>query len=237
MPANLAESLQTYSEFSSFDRYSTNVANRSTDTVEDNSSDKLKALYTQLFKENRDLDFHHNSSLDSAYLNGELTTREMVTELLCSDMYVNFILATNSNFRFVSLCCERVLGRKASSEECMKWSSLLATDGLNAFATALTASDEYTNAFGEHGVPGLRSMSLFSSNQNMPALPKELSIKRYTGDGNEAQYFGGSGGSLLPWQGKLPPALARKAGAVLIVAGALEIARILLTVAFLAFSS
>ena len=80
-------------------------------------------------------------------------------------------------------------------------------------------------------------MNLFSSNQNLPALPKELSIKRYTGDGNEAQYFGGSGGSILPWEGKLPPALARKVGAVLIVAGVLEITRILLTVALLAFSS
>ena len=237
MPANLAESLQTYSEFSSFDRYSMNVANGSADTVEDNSSDKLKALYTQLFKENRDLDFHHNSSLDSAYLNGELTTREMVAELLCSDMYVNFILATNSNFRFVALCCERVLGRKASSEECMKWSSLLATDGLNAFATALTASEEYTNAFGEHGVPGLRSMSLFSSNQNMPALPKELSIKRYTGDGNEAQYFGGSGGSLLPWEGSLPPAAVRKVGGLLAKAGAIALAGLVLFAAFAAFSS
>ena len=237
MPANLVESLQTYSEFSNFDRYSPNVASLATDTVENNNPDKLKALYTQLFKENRDLDFHHNSSLDSSYLNGELTTQEMVSELLCSDMYVNFILATNSNFRFVALCCERVLGRKASQEECMKWSSLLATDGLRAFATALTESEEYVNAFGKHGVPGLRSMNLFSSNQNLPALPKELSIKRYTGDGNEAQYFGGSGGSILPWEGKLPPVLARKVGAVLIVAGVLEVTRILLTVAFLAFSS
>lgn len=237
MPANLVESLQTYSEFSSFDRYSPEGARLSVDTIDDNSTDKLKSLYTQLFKENRDLDFHHNSSLDSAYLNGELTTRDMVAELICSDMYVNFILATNSNFRFVALCCERVLGRKASANECMKWSSLLATDGLKAFASTLTDSDEYTNAFGDHCVPGLRSMNLFSSNQNMPALPKELSIKRYMGDGNEAQYFGGSGGSLLPWEGSLPPALARKIGAVLIVAGALEIARIFLTVAFLAFTS
>lgn len=236
MPTNLVESLQTYSEFSSFDRYATPVNSNAID-VAGNTSDKLKALYKQLFKENRDLDFHHNDSLDSAYLNGEITTQEMVSELLCSDMYVNFILATNSNFRFVALCCERVLGRKASQKECMKWSSLLATEGLKAFAQALTHSEEYTHAFGVHGVPRLRSMALFSSNQNMPALPKELSIKRYTGDGNDAQYFGGSGGSILPWEGKLPPVLARKAGAVLIVAGALELARILLTVAFLAFSS
>lgn len=237
MPANLAETLQTYSKFSGFDRYSQTKVNSLLDTVEDNSTDKLKSLYTQLFKENRDLDFHHNPSLDSAYLNGEITTREMVAKLLCSDMYVNFILATNSNFRFVALCCERVLGRKASSEECMKWSSLLASQGLKAFVSALTESDEYTSAFGDHGVPHLRSMTLFSSNQNMPALPKELSIKRYTGDGNESQYFGGSGGSLLPWNGSMPPALARKVGAVLIVAGVLEVTRILLTVAFLAFTS
>ena len=76
MPANLAESLQVYPEFSSLDRIPKSQINSETTTIKD----KLKALYTQLFKENRDLFFHHNVSLDSAYLNGESTTREMVAK-------------------------------------------------------------------------------------------------------------------------------------------------------------
>ena len=51
----------------------------------------LKAVYRQLFKENRDLDFHHDSRLESLFFNGYLTTREMVGELLNSDMFKNYI--------------------------------------------------------------------------------------------------------------------------------------------------
>ncbi len=97
----------------------------------------LKAVYRQVFKENRDLDFHHNSRLESLYLNGELTTRELVGKLLNSDMFKNYILATNSNFRFFELCFERVLGRKATQSEIFKGSSLLASKGLKAFTQQL----------------------------------------------------------------------------------------------------
>lgn len=56
--------------------------------------DCLQAVYRRLFKDNRNIDFHHNESLDSAYLNGEITTQDLVRELICSDMFVNYILAT-----------------------------------------------------------------------------------------------------------------------------------------------
>ena len=53
----------------------------------------LQGVYRQLFKENRDFDFFYNSRLDSQYLNGNLTVRELVRECICSDiMYTNYIL-------------------------------------------------------------------------------------------------------------------------------------------------
>jgi len=81
----------------------------------------LKGLYRQLFKENRDFDFFHNSLLDSKYLNGDFTVRDLVREFICSDMYTNYILAMNSNYRFVQLCFERVLGREATQAETFRW--------------------------------------------------------------------------------------------------------------------
>lgn len=54
------------------------------------SSTALKAIYRQLFKENRSLDFFYNPTLDSRFLNGELTTRQFVCELLCSEMYQDY---------------------------------------------------------------------------------------------------------------------------------------------------
>lgn len=200
--------------------------------------DCLTAVYRQIFKDNRDLDFYHNEKLDSEYLNGQYTTQELVRELLCSDMYVNFILTTNSNYRFVQLCFERVLGRPATQSEMFKWSSLLASEGIRSFAEKLTECDEYVAAFGSDGIPHRRSLKLFSSDQNMPALPKELSIKRYQGEGNENQYLYAGGGRINPlWSGSQPPELARKVGAIATVAGAIEIGRIVLTVAWQAITS
>ncbi|MEM6253073.1 MAG: phycobilisome rod-core linker polypeptide [Cyanobacteria bacterium P01_D01_bin.156] len=192
--------------------------------------DCLQATYRAIFKDNRNIDFHHNEALDSAYLNNEITTQDLVRELICSDMFVNFILSTNSNYRFVQLCFERVLGRPAIQAEVFKWSSLLASEGIVSFAEKLTSSDEYVAAFGLHKVPHRRSIKLFSSNQNMPALPKELSIKRYQGEGNETQYYFWGATNPL-WEGNMPPAIIRKIGAVATVAGAIEVSRIVLTVA------
>ena len=193
-------------------------------------ADCLQAVYRRLFKDNRNIDFHHNESLDSAYLNGEITTQELVRELICSDMFVNYILATNSNYRFVQLCFERVLGRPAIQSEVFKWSSLLASKGIRTFADQLTGSDEYMNAFGPYQVPSRRSIKLSPSDQDLPALPKELSIKRYQGEGNEAQ-FNYIGAANPLWEGSMPPAIIRKVGAVLTVAGVIEVTRVLLIVA------
>ncbi|MEO0432327.1 MAG: phycobilisome rod-core linker polypeptide [Cyanobacteria bacterium J06656_5] len=193
-------------------------------------ADCLQAVYRRLFKDNRNIDFHHNESLDSSYLNGEITTQELVRELLCSDMFVNYILSTNSNYRFVQLCFERVLGRPAIQAEVFKWSSLLASEGIRSFAEKLTGSEEYVAAFGPYQVPIRRSLKLSPSDQDLPALPKELSIKRYQGEGNETQ-FNYIGAANPLWEGNMPPALIRKIGAVIAVAGVIEVTRIVLTVA------
>lgn len=191
----------------------------------------LKATYRQLFKDNRDLAAFHNAALDSAYLNGELNTKELVCKMICSDMYVNYILSTNSNYRFVELCFERVLGRIATQTETFKWSSLIASEGLEAFADKLTTSDEYDQAFGNDIVPHRRSEKMSPSDQGLPALPKELSAKRYQGEGLINQF------TPTPYFMDRTPDWAKKAGAVLIVAGSIEIARIIIMLALSAIGS
>ena len=200
-------------------------------------SSRLQGIYRQLFKENRNLTFFHNLRLDSLFLAGRLTTRQMICELLCSEMYQDYILEVNSNYHFVTLCFERVLGRPPEAQEKYRWSSLLATEGLRAFAQQLTGSEEYEAAFGQDTVPTRRSLKLFSSAQNHPAFPKEQSIKLYTGPGNISQYEARYHGSVLPWEGKMPPRLVRQVGAVVTVAGTIEIIRILLMIAISAFST
>jgi len=197
----------------------------------------LQGIYRQLFKENRNLDFFHNPKLDSLFLTGSLNTRQFICELLCSEMYRDYILEVNSNYHFVSLCFERVLGRPPEKQEKYQWSSLLATEGLRSFAEQLTGSNEYRAVFGEDTVPTRRSLKLFSSDQNLPALPKEQSIKLYTGPGNISQYSDHYYGSILRWEGKMPPRLLRELGVVVTVAGTIEIIRLLVTIAISAFNT
>ena len=173
--------------------------------------------------------------MNSKFLNGELTTRQFVCELICSEMYQDYILGTNSNYHFVTLCFERVLVRPPEQQDKFQWSSFLATQGLRVLAENLTGSDEYINQFGDNLVPTRRSLKLFSSDQNLPALPKEQSIKRYQGEGNINQCGPNYDGSILRWEGTMPPKLVRKVGAVLTVAGAIEITRIIITIALTAF--
>ncbi|MCL2925955.1 MAG: phycobilisome rod-core linker polypeptide [Trichodesmium sp. MAG_R04] len=197
----------------------------------------LKAIYRQLFKENRNFDFFHNDQLDSLFLTGKLTTQQMICELLCSEMYRDYILGVNSNYHFVCLCFERVLGRFPEQQEKYQWSSFLATEGLRAFAEKLTSSDEYIAAFGENIVPGRRSLRLFSSDQNLPALPKEQSMKRYLGDGNTYQYKPHYYGSALRWKNGNPPRLVREIFAIIAVAFGIEVIRIFFTIATAAFKT
>ena len=119
-----------------------NTPPRTSENYEVNGADKslnLQAAYRQLFKANRDLEMFHNSAVDSAFLNGQLTTRELIRQMICSDMYINYILSVNSNYRFVELCFERVLGRPATQKETFTWSSLLASEGLDAFVARIDA--------------------------------------------------------------------------------------------------
>ena len=193
----------------------------------------MHGVYRQLFKENRDLDFFHNSALDSAYLNSRLSTRELVCELLKSQMYIDYLLVVNSNYRFVELCFERVLGRPATQKETFNWSSLIASQGIETFAQQLTSCDEYLTAFGDNMVPFRRSEAISSSNQGLPALPKELSIKRYQGEGNRNQLSGYSS-YYTPY--KFDP-LAQKVGGILAAAGAIGVVGLFLEIAWEAFKT
>lgn len=211
-----------------------NTPPRTSDTYTVDGIDKsltLQAAYRQLFKANRDLEIFHNSAVDSAYLHGQFNTRELICKMICSDMYINYILSVNSNYRFVELCFERVLGRPATQKETFTWSSLLASEGLEAFADKLTSSEEYVAAFGNDSVPHRRSEKVSPSDQGLPALPKELSAKRYQGEGMVNQY------TPMPYIVDGTPDWAKKAGAVLTVAGCIEIGRIIVTIALGAFGS
>ena len=92
-------------------------------------------------------------ALESQLRNGQITTQDFVRGLLLSDSFRRLVYDTNSNYRFVELCIQRVLGRPVYHQrETLAWSIVLATKGLQGFVDELLASEEYLTHFGgEYG--------------------------------------------------------------------------------------
>jgi phycobilisome rod-core linker protein len=61
---------------------------------------------------------------------------------------------TNSNYRFVEMCVQRILGRDVYSErEKIAWSIVVANKGPQGFIDELVNSDEYLEKFGYDTIP------------------------------------------------------------------------------------
>ena len=199
----------------------------------------LKAAYTQLLKENRDTASNHLPQVDSAFLNAQISTRELVRDLISGGLYRDWIFTNNSPYRFVELCFERVLGRPASRQESMRWASKLSVEGLNAFAEALTSTDEYLKAFGKDRVPARRCDGIPSSSMGLASLSFKTFMVRYPQvNGGLGMAGGGRGfaGSRQPtsapaYSGSMPPALATRVWYGLAIIGGFELGRVVLSVA------
>lgn len=112
------------------------------------------AAYRQIFNEQQLITAHRQITLESQLRCGLLTMRDFIQGLLLSDSFRRLNYETNSNYRFVELCIQRVLGRPVYSErEKLAWSIVLATQGLQGFVNQLLNSDEYAACFGDSCVP------------------------------------------------------------------------------------
>ncbi|NER08660.1 MAG: phycobilisome rod-core linker polypeptide CpcG, partial [Okeania sp. SIO3C4] len=70
------------------------------------------------------------------------------------ESFRRLIYETNSNYRCVELCIQRVLGRPVyNNKEKLAWSIVLATKGLQGFVNDLLNSEEYDKYFGYNSVP------------------------------------------------------------------------------------
>ena len=73
---------------------------------------------------------------------------------MLSDSFRRLVYETNSNYRFVELCIQRVLGRQVYNErEKLAWSIVLATKGLKGFVDQLLNTQEYLDNFGDEIIP------------------------------------------------------------------------------------
>ena len=127
----------------------------------------IEAAYRQIF-------FHAFASdrekfLESQLRSGQITVRDFIRGLCLSNTFTNSFYNLNSNYRFVTHCIQKVLGRDTYSDaEKIAWSIVIATKGRAGFIDDLLNSDEYLENFGDSIVPFQRRRVLPSGASELP---------------------------------------------------------------------
>ncbi|WP_295617750.1 phycobilisome rod-core linker polypeptide [Chamaesiphon sp. GL140_3_metabinner_50] len=167
----------------------------------------IGAAYRQIF-------FHafaadREKFLESQLRSGQITVRDFIRGLCLSNTFTNSFYNLNSNYRFVTHCIQKVLGRDVYSDaEKIAWSIVIGTKGRAGFINDLLNSDEYLENFGDSIVPFQRRRVLPSGASE---LPFNIQSPRY-----DAYYRGKLGFPKASWQaavrGYTPQEKKAKAG-------------------------
>jgi phycobilisome core-membrane linker protein len=127
----------------------------------------IAAAYRQIFE--RDLDPFivqtQFTALESKLRNGEITVKEFIEGLGCSELYIKEFYAPYPNTKVIELGTKHFLGRAPLNQrEIQKFNQILATKGIRAFIGAMVDSMEYLQFFGEDTVPYRRFPTLPAAN-------------------------------------------------------------------------
>ncbi|MGK7933838.1 MAG: phycobilisome rod-core linker polypeptide [Microcystaceae cyanobacterium] len=127
----------------------------------------IRAAYRQIFE--RDLDPYiiqaEFTSLESKLGNGEITVKEFIEGLGCSDLYVKEFYAPYPNTKVIELGTKHFLGRAPLNQrEIQKYNQILAKKGIRAFIRSMVDSTEYLECFAEDTVPYRRFPTLPAAN-------------------------------------------------------------------------
>lgn len=201
--------------------------------------DLIWAAYRQIFNEQQILASNREKELESQLRNGQITVRGFIRGLLLSDTFRRRNYEPNSNYRFVEMCVQRVLGRNVYSDrEKLAWSIVLATKGLAGFVDDLLESEEYLNNFGDDIVPYQRRRILSQRTKGEAPFAR---MPRYGADYRakleDIGYFAHERGD-YDWaesQAYLPPAPVLLVAKILTFAGAGLLGLLSLAVALAAF--
>ncbi len=114
----------------------------------------INAAYRQIFNEQQMIQSNRQLALESQLRSGQISVKQFIRGLVTSPVFRSRYYDTNSNYRFVQLCVQRLLGREIYSDrEKLAWSIVLATKGLYGFVDQLLQTDEYQANFGDQTVP------------------------------------------------------------------------------------
>ncbi|MEB3825895.1 phycobilisome rod-core linker polypeptide [Phormidium sp. CCY1219] len=127
----------------------------------------IQAAYRQVFE--RDLDPYivknEFTGLESKLRNGEITVKEFIEGLGCSNLYIKEFYTPYPNTKVIELGTKHFLGRAPlNQQEIRKYNQILATQGIRGFITAMLNSMEYLQVFNEDTVPYRRFPTLPAAN-------------------------------------------------------------------------
>ena len=125
------------------------------------------AAYRQIFE--RDLSPYivqtQFTVLESKLTNGEITVKEFIEALGCSDLYIKEFYTPYPNTKVIELGTKHFLGRAPlNQKEIQSYNQILATKGIRAFIGAMLNSMEYLQLFNEDVVPYRRFPTLPAAN-------------------------------------------------------------------------
>nr|YP_009370299.1 phycobilisome linker polypeptide [Bulboplastis apyrenoidosa]ARO90788.1 phycobilisome linker polypeptide [Bulboplastis apyrenoidosa] len=127
----------------------------------------LKAAYRQVFE--RDIntfiigtEFYE---LEKAFLQGEITIKQLVESLACSNLYAKEFYHPYPNTKVIELGTKHILGRAPNNQaEIRYYNQILAYKGIKSFMQSLMNSEEYNSLFGDNTVPYRRFPTLPAAN-------------------------------------------------------------------------
>jgi phycobilisome core-membrane linker protein len=127
----------------------------------------IGAAYRQIFE--RDIAPYivknEFTPLISKLRNGEITVKEFIEGLGCSNLYLKEFYTPYPNTKVIELGTKHFLGRAPLDQaEIRKYNQILATKGLRGFISAMVSSSEYVQAFSEDTVPYNRFLTLPAAN-------------------------------------------------------------------------
>lgn len=136
------------------------------------------AAYRQIYSEHQILKSNQQRFLESQLKFGQITVRDFIRGLATSDPFLRRNYQTNSNYRFVEMCVQRILGRDVYNErEKIAWSIVVVNKGPQGFIDELVNSEEYLSNFGYDTVPYQRRRIL--PQRNKGETPFNLKTPRY----------------------------------------------------------
>jgi phycobilisome rod-core linker protein len=187
------------------------------------------AAYRQIFNEQQLLKSNRQSNLESQLRVGQIKVKDFIRGLALSYTFRDRNYEPNSNYRFVQMCVQRILGRDVYSDrEKLAWSTVLATKGLHGFIDSLLGSEEYLKNFGEDTVPYQRRRILPQRTQGeLPFARMPRYGADYRAKLEAIGYFQTKPGStynvspaLWDWQKQPYPVGVQLAGKIFTIAGA-----------------